>query len=291
MVTRFDHIVIAVRDLDSAIQRYQRLGFAVTPGGRHTGRGTHNAIIRFGLDYIELLSVYDEAEARASGPRAQSIVDFLQERDELLLGYALATANIAEEAERFRGTTLFSGEPFAMQRARPDGQQFTWRLFVPGGVSWRKPWPFLIQWDLPDEQRLLIEPPGTHTNGVNAWVRIAVAVRDAASATNLYQHRLGLPLEGTAAISRLAAHSTTFSLGQKHIDLLTPDGPGLVQQTLAEIGEGPLELTFAVKDLAQTRAYLTQQGISFASDVAGPQTLLLSPPEPSGVYFIFTQQQ
>ncbi len=56
---RFDHAVIAVQDLDAAMAAYRDLGFAVTPGGKHTGRGTHNAIIRFGLDYLELLAVYD----------------------------------------------------------------------------------------------------------------------------------------------------------------------------------------------------------------------------------------
>ena len=64
MPSRFDHLVIAVRDLDAAIARYQHLGFEVTPGGKHTGRGTYNALIRFGLDYIELI--------RRGGTRAQA---------------------------------------------------------------------------------------------------------------------------------------------------------------------------------------------------------------------------
>ncbi|HEX6557303.1 MAG TPA: VOC family protein [Ktedonobacteraceae bacterium] len=33
MITRFDHAVIAVRDLDEAIGRSQALGFDVCPGG------------------------------------------------------------------------------------------------------------------------------------------------------------------------------------------------------------------------------------------------------------------
>ena len=114
MPARFDHIVIAVRDLNAAIGSYQRLGFETIPGGRHTGRGTENALIRFGLDYIELLSVYDEAEAAASGLRGQIIAEFLREREALLLGYALATTDIEQEAEQFRGTDLPVQEPFAL---------------------------------------------------------------------------------------------------------------------------------------------------------------------------------
>ena len=58
MITRFDHLVIAVSDLDRAMDSYRSLGFEVFPGGRHEHRGTHNALIRFGgLDYVELRGV------------------------------------------------------------------------------------------------------------------------------------------------------------------------------------------------------------------------------------------
>ena len=59
MITRFDHLVIAARDLDAASQRFRALGFEVRPGGEHPGQGTRNAIVRFGLDYIELLAIRD----------------------------------------------------------------------------------------------------------------------------------------------------------------------------------------------------------------------------------------
>src|SRR5215472_5471858 len=121
MVTRFDHVVIAVRDLDEAIFRYQALGFDVRPGGRHVGLGTHNAIVRFGLDYLELISIYDQAEAaagRAGG--IGTLVDFFSKREGGLVGYALATSTMEQEAEYLRQSE-FASEPFAMQRMRPDG--------------------------------------------------------------------------------------------------------------------------------------------------------------------------
>lgn len=37
MITRFDHLVIAVRDLDIASERFRALGFEVRPGGEHPG--------------------------------------------------------------------------------------------------------------------------------------------------------------------------------------------------------------------------------------------------------------
>jgi hypothetical protein len=254
------------------------------------GMGTHNAIIRFGLDYIELLSIYDEAEARASKLGRQALLDFLHKREGGLLGYALATTDIEQEAERFRGTAFPEEEPFAMQRLRPDGRLLTWRLLLPGGLCWRQPWPFLIQWDAPDEQRLLWEEPGIHPNGAIAWVKAAVAVHNLESTTDLYQHQLGLAWNESGMVSRLTAQRATFQCGTSSIDLLTPTGEGLVQQVLTDLGEGLLEVSFVVKDLHQARSFLRQGSIDFEQDVAGPGTLLISPDHALGARLILIEQ-
>jgi len=289
MPTRFDHFVIGVRDLDVAIRAYQRLGFDTRPGGKHTGRGTHNALIRFGLDYIELLSVYDEAEAAATGPRGQAIVDFLREREGVLLGYALATDTIEQEAERFRGSELLVQEPFAMQRLRPDGHLLTWKLFVPGGSSWRRPWPFIIQWDEPDQERLITEQPGTHQNGVIRWERIVVATHDLERSVTLYQQQLGLELQPLNSCSRLHAQRAAFSIGNSTIILAAPESAGPIQEELLQIGEGPFEVTIAVKSIDQTRSFLAQRNVSFQWDAANPKTLRISPEEALGVRIILVE--
>ena len=290
MPTRFDHVVIGVRDLDAATQSYQQLGFDVRPGGQHTGLGTHNAIIRFGLDYLELLAIYDEAEARAGGIGGQMLLDLFHKRESSLLGYCLAVEDIEEEAKRLRGTELLIGEPFAMQRLRPDGRLLSWRLLIPDGMPWRRPWPFFIQWDAPDEQRLSWEVPGIHPNSAIQWTRAAIAVQNLESAADLYQQQLGLELKENSGIPHLAAKRTTFRLGTSSIDLLTPTASGPVQQILTDLGEGLLEIGLAVKDLAWTRAFLRQRGIDFQLDAAGPGTLLISPEQALGVRLIFAEK-
>jgi Glyoxalase-like domain len=77
-----------------------------------TGLGTHNALIRFGLDYVELLAIYDAEEARASGGPGQFMMDYLRARPSALLGFALASNHLEDEA-------TFAGPPFAMERTRP----------------------------------------------------------------------------------------------------------------------------------------------------------------------------
>ena len=257
MVTRFDHAVIAVRDLDEAIRLYRRLGFEVDPGGRHTGLGTYNALIRFGLDYIELISIYDQAEVKASGPRGTTLQDLLQKREGALAAYALATDMIQQEVERFQQTGLDATGPFPMERLRPDGHLLQWRLLVPGGVSYRRPWPFIIEWDAPDEQRLTWDKPGNHLNRAVGWFGIDVAVRDLESGLHLYKTQLGLE-----EVSRdTAGQRAQFRVGPSTINLLAPGSTELAQRTLDEIGEGPITLYFAVKSINQARGLLEKQGI------------------------------
>jgi hypothetical protein len=51
-----DHAVIRVADLDRAAADFARLGFTLTPRGRHS-LGTENHCMMFGFDYLELLWV------------------------------------------------------------------------------------------------------------------------------------------------------------------------------------------------------------------------------------------
>jgi len=56
-ITGIDHILLAVRDLDAARMGWTRLGFTLSPRGKHLGRGTGNYCIMFPRDYIELFGI------------------------------------------------------------------------------------------------------------------------------------------------------------------------------------------------------------------------------------------
>src|SRR5579859_3398240 len=292
MITRFDHTVIAVRDLDTAMSSYQKLGFAVSQGGQHPGMGTRNALIRFGLDYIELLTVDDPNQAIAARLAGRALVDFLQQRNGGPLGYALASDGLEQEAERLSHTNLTIGEPFPMQRMRPDGHLLAWRLLIPNQVAWRRPWPFLIQWDTPDEQRLAWEMSGAHPNGAIGWSGIAIAVRDMEYCVGLYRRLLQQEPGSAEDVEHLAARRIRFQVGSSSIELLQPSRDGLVQWMLEEMGEGPFEITLAVKDLEQSRAYLTHAGIGaepYPTTSQEHPRLLLDPEQALGVRLVFVQ--
>ncbi len=275
MIGRFDHAVIAVRDLAEAMRRYEALGFAVSPGGRHTGRGTENAIIRFGLDYLELIAVYDETELAGRGLNGQALAAFLQKQEGGLVGYALATEAIEQDAERFQRTGLMAEGPFAMERLRPDGRRLSWRLLVPESVPWRRPWPFLIQWDAPDAERLSWEAPGVHPNGATGVAAVSLAVHDLERAVALYQRQLGLTLERQADVPSLGARRASFRLGTFSIELLTPLGVGPVQETLEAVGEGLFEVALSGSTSEQARQALAQAGLSAGQPQDGSAGVLL----------------
>jgi catechol 2,3-dioxygenase-like lactoylglutathione lyase family enzyme len=262
MITRFDHLVIATRDLDAASQRFRALGFEVRPGGEHPGQGTRNAIIRFGLDYIELLAIRDEAEARAGGLGGVALREYLREREWGMAGYALATSDIEGAAVRLQAGGMPVVGPFAMSRQRPDGSSLAWRLLIPDGTPWRRPWPFLIQWETPDAERMALEQPGRHPNGVTGVLGALVAVRDLTAAVQLYERQLELarfPAPGSEGFGAVFSAGKTFvALGAQ--PAVAPSQPD----------EGIYNVTLATRDPAATAAYLADQGITVTREQEPP---------------------
>ena len=63
-----------------------------------------------------------------------------------------------------------------------------------------------------------------------------------------------------------------------------------MQQVLTDLGEGLLEVSFAVKDLKQTCAFLQRGGIDFELEAAGSGTLLISPDHALGARLILVEK-
>jgi len=238
---RFDHAVILVPDLAAASATYERLGFAVSPGGRHEGLGTHNALIRFGVDYLELLAVHDR-DLALSTDRGQALLDLISAGNGGLASFALATERIERDAERFAETRLAATGPFAMKRMRPDGKLLSWRLLVPEGSSWRVPWPFFIQWDQSDETRLSWERSGGHSNGASRVIGVSVAVRDLDAAADLYARQLGIEVSGVENVPEIGARRRVARVGGCDIALCAPAGDGIIAARLRDAGPGIYEV-------------------------------------------------
>jgi hypothetical protein len=254
VITRFDHAVIAVADLHRAIEAYRALGFDVFPGGRHEHRGTHNALIRFGgADYLELLGVYDPEMAVQSGLNGRTLAEFVADREGGLVGHCYATDDIQEEAARLREAGLEMVGPFEMKRERPDGRELIWRLLVPQDIPWRRRWPFLIEWNDPDEVRLAVEGVGNHANGARSVSGVGVAVKDLEEAMRLYSVLFEVEPFRRDEVTELTAARASFDVRGFTIVLLSPTGNGPVREALESDGEGPFEMSIVVEDLTMAR--------------------------------------
>ena len=184
MDTRLDHVMIVVRDLERAAKAYRGLGFRVIDGGRHTGMGTYNKILRFGLDYLELLAIYSEEEAERFASR-RAIRDFLRERQGAFT-YALAVRGMRADAT--------AGED--RERKRPDGSVLRWRTAYQNLMGQQPVQPFLIEWEESDAELLARyqreREAGGHPNGALEWTGITVGVPDVALARSAYAEYLGV---------------------------------------------------------------------------------------------------
>ena len=257
MISRFDHCIIALQNLESSSQHLgEALGLSIYPGGRHSGLGTENSIARFGLDYLEFLGIYDRAEVLAAGIKRASLLDFLAEREGGLLAYCLAVTDIEGLAEQFRSTGLEALGPYSMERLRPDGLLLRWRLLVPGGTAWRKVWPFFIEWEMPDDERLRFEQPGVHAIGAQGVSSVSVLVDEMDPVLDMYSRQLGLKLEQVGGVAHLNAKRATYRIGEFSIHLFCPTGTGPLRQAIDSDGTGLYQIEIAVDDMMSACGYL-----------------------------------
>ena len=100
-ISGIDHLIVGVRDLEAAHRDWQRLGFTVTPRGRHIGWGTANYCIMFPTDYLEILGIVDATQD------VQGLDHILASRGEGLMTNALAT----DDADAVHAALTAAGIP------------------------------------------------------------------------------------------------------------------------------------------------------------------------------------
>ena len=148
-----DHLVYATPDLDAAVEwMAAALGVRPTPGGRHPGLGTRNALLDLGSGaYLELIGIDDEAGAAAGGGRPFGLDCIAGPR---LAAWAARAVGIDQCVARARRFGYDPGPVQSMSRRRPDGTELHWRLTSPG-LQAVELLPFLIEWadDAPHPSR------------------------------------------------------------------------------------------------------------------------------------------
>ena len=179
-VQGIDHAVFAVRDLDAAHETFRRMGFTLTPRGRHT-LGSQNHCIVFGEDYLELLWLPPELKTRPF------IADFL-ERGEGLAALALKTGDAGAAHAELHAAGLEPTAPVAFSRPVhfPGGtRDARFRTLDIGAGHVPCGRLFLCQHETPE---LVWRPEWQrHDNGAAAIAAVAVIAADVAATAAAYE--------------------------------------------------------------------------------------------------------
>ena len=261
-----DHVLIAVHDLDRAGQTYSEvLGFTLTLEGVHPGRGTHNRLIVFGPEYLELIAVRDAAEA-VSRP---TMASFLESREGIYM-FALGTNNIDDEVSRLRGRGVAVEEPVDGARQGAAGSPgYTWRSAAvpldatPGSET------FLIQHNSAVEERYPgPADPTRHPNGVVGVDHLAIAVFDPDAAASRWRDAFGLDVSPLHEVPERGMYRVRVTLGSCYLDFVSPLRSGAMSRFLERNGEGPFLLSLGVRDLSETTAALAERGVPTRSETA-----------------------
>ncbi len=245
VITGIDHVLVGVRDLEAARHTYERLGFTVTPRGRHIGWGTANYCIMFGADYIELIGIVD------AGQPSNDLDKFLEARGEGLAGLALA----ADDADRTYAALKAAGAgaepPRQLKRLLelPEGPvepRFTLVQLAPDTIPGART--FVCHHLTPE---LMRRPDWLdHANGARRIAGLTVRSEDPERAARAYGGLFGGPVE------EAAGGAFRVRLGEAVLEVAgVPANAGPAALGLAA-------MTVEVADLDATAACLEARGVA-----------------------------
>lgn len=278
-IAGIDHVIVGVRDLERARLEWGRLGFTLSPRGRHIGQGTANYCIMFASDYVELLGIVDPNDF------VQRLDMFLEQREGLMAA-AFAPAGDPEDVRAaLLGRELHPSEP------RPLGRQ----LELPEGAVV----PRFSLMSLPADEtpgldcficthltpELMRRPEWLHhPNGALGLRGIHVLVESTAALLEPYDRLFGIQqVTTTDAVASVHA-------GPHRIVFSTPDDFSTMYPALDVAPDfalpGIVSAEFAVARREDTADCLTRRQVSFEELPDG--SLVVPAREASGAILFFS---
>ena len=227
MLTRLDHLVILVRDLDRAVRGYEGLGFKVTPGGKHADGLTRNALIPFkDGSYLELVAFVDPEDLRDNvwGWRR-----FLSSGGGLI-DYCAASDDLAADVGRLGELDFGVDGPADGGRRLPDGREIRW--LIARIRQEERLLPFLIEDRTPHDLRVPGGSSAEHPNGALGISNLEIATSDAVDA-----------LRALATLTGSSGGPAT--LGTCLLTVVTPEQDDDVRHRLDATGPGPFAVGLA----------------------------------------------
>lgn len=251
----FDHVLIGARDLPDARRRFERLGFATTPLGRHGGWGTGNHCVVFERDYIELMGILDRS-------KFVNRIDRFVDRGEGLMGLAWAVLDgvAAAAALHDKGIEATRSEEIVRPIDDPAGE----RRPRFRAIDWPESespmlWSFIVEHMTPELERA----PAwlDHPNGALGLAALTLVVGVPNALASAYAG-----LVTGAAVSSGEGAVSIVSAGQR-LSFVAPEALERFHAGLAPEPQAvpPFQavLTVAVSDLDRARNALNAKEIGF----------------------------
>jgi len=279
-IAGIDHVIVAVRELENARTAWSRLGFTLSPRGRHIGQGTANYCVMFPSDYLELLGIVDVADS------VERLDAFLARREGPMAA-AFAPAGTAEDARTAllrRQLHPSEPRPLARQIELPQGTVLPRFSLIslppdePPGLD-----SFLCSHLTP---ALMRRPEWlAHPNGAIGLRAVHVLVESTAPLLPAYDRLFGI-VQVTTTDAVAVVH-----IGRQRLVFSTPDDfqtmhPGIeIDPGFSPPGIVALEL--GVERLQRTIDHLTQRHVAFGEMPGG--TLAVPAREASGAVLLFSE--
>jgi glyoxalase-like protein len=286
MLTRIDHVMICVPDLQQGIDAYTRIGFNVSPGGVHPGKGTHNAIAFHEEDYLELMSVRDRDEYLSGNPGG-GLLEFLA-RGGGFRYVAVQSDDLVADVAQMRQRDVDVSEQCDGARQTPTGQTLRWKAATLGP---RHLLPlFFIEHLTPLHERRQAAQAGTPPNGALRVERVYIAVADVVTAAQTYSQVLGIPVPQVQRGTVIKADMAVFDLGSTGLTVAQPAEPGPAADTLARRGPGPFQVLYRTRSMDAAARWMAAHGVpppARGIRNTGEQAMLVRPDDACGAYIGF----
>jgi catechol 2,3-dioxygenase-like lactoylglutathione lyase family enzyme len=246
MISKLDHLIVAVNDLDEAERNYKKI-FGVEPvwKGEHKELGTANVIFNFKNTYFELLS------SKGNGLGAELVNNSISENGEGLIGQALGTEDIKETRKLLAEKGFSISEPLEGVGENSINKEIRkWKnIFLPPELT-RGIFSFIIQHtngSLPQVKEYKI-------SSISKLDHVVINTNDADGFINIYKNIFNIRLALDKVIEHWNTRILFFRLNKTTIEV--------VEQNHKEVEPDKLwGLAWGVKSIKDAHARLIKEGV------------------------------
>ncbi|MDC1211222.1 VOC family protein [Porticoccaceae bacterium] len=246
MFNSLDHLIIAVKDLDTAEENYRKI-FGLDPAwrGEHKEFGTSNCLFKFKNTYFELLA------ATGTGPGAALVHHHLENSGEGLLGTVFGADNIDDVANALRDKGFNFPDPSFGEGSNFKDQKIRkWKnLFFPPELT-RGLFSFVIQ----HTEGELASPKIYHPASIGKLDHLVIQTNDADGFIKIYRDLFNIRLSLDKIVERWKARILFFRLNKTTIEVVEK----LDDQ---EPNDRLWGLTWDVQNIEQAHARLLGEGV------------------------------